>query len=165
MIAESFGGRDEPVDTLVSSLVGIGAELVMNPLRVKDTPDEALYQQMEEAGTDLAQSLAKTKTMEDKKVAMSVDVAKSIGKLSSGLYVVTAARNNARSAMIASWVAQASFEPLGFTIAVAKDRAIESLMQVGDRFVLNVLGEKNYGKLMKHFLQRFDAGADRFEAS
>ena len=31
---------------------------------------------------------------------------------------------------VASWVAQASFEPLGLTIAVAKDRAIESLMQV-----------------------------------
>ena len=30
---------------------------------------------------------------------------------------------------IASWVAQASFKPLGLTIAVAKDRAIESLMQ------------------------------------
>jgi len=27
-------------------------------------------------------------------------------------------------------VAQASFEPLGLTVAVAKDRAIESLMQV-----------------------------------
>ena len=33
---------------------------------------------------------------------------------------------------IASWVAQASFEPLGLTVAVAKDRAIESLMQVSD---------------------------------
>ena len=33
-------------------------------------------------------------------------------------------------AMVASWVAQASFEPLGLTVAVAKDRAIESLMQV-----------------------------------
>ena len=31
---------------------------------------------------------------------------------------------------IASWVAQASFEPLGLTVAVAKDRAIESLLQV-----------------------------------
>ena len=30
---------------------------------------------------------------------------------------------------VASWVAQASFAPLGLTIAVAKDRAIESLMQ------------------------------------
>lgn len=37
-----------------------------------------------------------------------------------------------RSAMVASWVSQASFEPLGLTIAVAKDRAIESMMQVHD---------------------------------
>ena len=46
---------------------------------------------------------------------------------------MTAAHNNAKSAMVASWVAQASFEPLGLTIAVAKDRAIESLMQVRGR--------------------------------
>ncbi len=65
--------------------------------------------------------------------------------------------------MIASWVAQASFEPLGLTIAVAKDRAIESLMQVGDSFVLNCLEESNYQTTMKHFLKRFPPGADRFE--
>jgi flavin reductase (DIM6/NTAB) family NADH-FMN oxidoreductase RutF len=64
--------------------------------------------------------------------------------------------------MLASWVAQASFEPLGVTIAVAKDRAIESMMHAGDRFVLNVLEEGNYQALMKHFLKRFPPGADRF---
>ncbi|NER26086.1 MAG: flavin reductase family protein, partial [Symploca sp. SIO1C2] len=67
-----------------------------------------------------------------------------------------------KSAMLASWVTQASFQPLGLTIAVAKDRAIESLMQVGDRFVLNILEEGNYQGLMKHFLKRFKPGADRF---
>ena len=36
-------------------------------------------------------------------------------------------------------------------------------MQVGDSFVLNVLGEENSGALMKHFLKRFPPGADRFE--
>ena len=52
--------------------------------------------------------------------------------------------------MLAVWgVLQASFEPLGLTVAVAKDRAIESLMQVGDTFVLNCLGEGQYGPLMK----------------
>lgn len=65
--------------------------------------------------------------------------------------------------MLASWVSQASFKPLGVSIAVAKDRAIESLMQVGDLFVLNVLEEGNYQRLMKHFLKRFAPGADRFE--
>ena len=61
---------------------------------------------------------------------MSGDIAKALARVSGGLYVVTAERGGARGAMIASWVAQASFEPLGLTIAVAKDRAIESLMQV-----------------------------------
>ena len=35
-------------------------------------------------------------------------------------------------------------------------------MQVGDRFVLNILEESNYQHLMKHFLKRFPPGADRF---
>ena len=65
--------------------------------------------------------------------------------------------------MVASWVSQASFTPPGLTVAVAKDRAIETLMQVGDRFVINVLREDNYQPLMRHFLKRFPPGADRFE--
>jgi flavin reductase (DIM6/NTAB) family NADH-FMN oxidoreductase RutF len=36
-------------------------------------------------------------------------------------------------------------------------------MHVGDSFVLNVLEEGNYSKLMQHFLKRFAPGADRFE--
>jgi Flp pilus assembly protein TadG len=88
-----------------------------------------VYQQFEEAGTDMAQALTKNESI-SKARAMDADIAKALAKLSSGLYVVTAARADVRSAMVASWVAQASFEPLGLTIAVAKDRAIESLMQV-----------------------------------
>lgn len=84
----------------------------------------------EEAGTDLAQILTLKESITKKKAAMSADVAKALARVSSGLYVVTAAHTNARGAMIASWVAQASLEPLGLTIAVSKDRAIESLMQV-----------------------------------
>ena len=78
----------------------------------------------------------------------------------AGLYIITATRAMC-SAMLASWITQASFEPLGFTVAVAKDRAIESLMQVGDTFVLNILEEGNHLPLMKHFLKRFPPGADQ----
>ena len=35
-------------------------------------------------------------------------------------------------------------------------------MQVGDRFVLNVLRQDNHQQLMRHFLKRFPPGADRF---
>ena len=71
--------------------------------------------------------------MAKKKQAMPAEVAKALARVSGGLYVVTAGRGGARGAMVASWVAQASFEPLGLTIAVAKDRAIESLMQARQR--------------------------------
>jgi flavin reductase (DIM6/NTAB) family NADH-FMN oxidoreductase RutF len=47
-------------------------------------------------------------------------------------------------------------------VAVSKDRAIEALMQVGDRFVLNILRQDNHQQLLRHFLKRFPPGADRF---
>lgn len=89
-----------------------------------------LLQGIEEAGTRLAQVLTKKESIAKMKSAMPADVAKSLARVSGGLYVVAAVNKTARGAMLASWVAQASFEPLGLTVAVAKDRAIESLMQV-----------------------------------
>ncbi|MEW5306825.1 MAG: hypothetical protein WDW36_009263 [Sanguina aurantia] len=163
LVAESYGGRDEPVDTLIAGLLDVKAEVAGDALRVRDTPHQAVYQMFEEAGTDLAQVLTQKEVIAKKKAAMAPEVSKALARLSSGLYVVTAAQNDVRSAMVASWVSQASFEPLGLTIAVAKDRAIESLLQVGDHLVLNCLGESNFNPIMKHFLQRFQPGADRFE--
>lgn len=163
VIAESYGGDDEPVDTIVQRFVALGISLALPPLRIKEIPNEATYQQFEEAGTDLGQLLSQKKSIEAKKAGMPINVAKAIARISGGLYVVTAAKGSSNGAMVASWVSQASFKPLGITIAVAKDRAIESLMQVGDTFVLNCLEDGNYAPLMKHFLKRFPPGADRFE--
>ncbi|EFJ07761.1 hypothetical protein SELMODRAFT_448328 [Selaginella moellendorffii] len=163
LIAESYGGDDEPVDTILQRFVELGIPTPLPALRVKETPTESTYQQFEEAGTDLGQLLSQKKVIEAKKTQMPVNVAKAIARVSGGIYVVTAFKGSTKGAMIASWVSQASFKPLGITIAVAKDRAIESLMQVGDNFVLNCLEEGNSTKLMKHFLKRFPPGADRFE--
>jgi len=138
--------------------VGAGGE----SLRVKAEPTPQTYQMYEEAGTDLGQLLLKKEKIAASKT-MDTDIAKALGRVSGGLYVVTAAQGSARTAMIASWVSQASFKPLGLTIAVAKDRAIESLMQIGDVFALNCLPEDGYQDLMKHFLKRFGPGQDRFE--
>lgn len=41
--------------------------------------------------------------------------------------------------------------------------AARSAVQVGDQFVLNVLGQNQSRPVMKHFLKRFPPGADRFE--
>ncbi|MBD2256178.1 diflavin flavoprotein [Pseudanabaena sp. FACHB-2040] len=158
---ESYGGDDEPIDTLATRFEDLAPVPAFAPLRIKDTPTEATYQLCEETGTDLGQTLTQAGKLKKLK-ALDADLEKALGRISSGLYIITAQKGEASSAMLASWVNQASFQPLGFTVAVAKDRAIESLMQVGDEFVLNILEEGKHLPLMKHFLKRFPPGADRF---
>lgn len=161
-IFESYGGDDEPIDPLLSQFRNLGLKEGFAAIRVKETPSEATYQLCEEAGTDMGQLLTRDREIKQRK-CLDSDLDKALGRISGGLYIITAQKGDIKSAMLASWVSQASFKPLGLTIAVAKDRAIESLMQVSDRFVLNILEEGNYQALMKHFLKRFPPGADRFE--
>lgn len=158
---EAGGGDDESVYPLRNRLQEIGVREVFPPILIKEAPTTATYQACEEAGTDLGQWLTRDRSIKQMK-SLDNDLDKALGRISGGLYIITAKKAEASSAMLASWVAQASMEPLGITIAVAKDRAIESFMHVGDCFVLNVLEEGNYQPLMKHFLKRFPPGADRF---
>jgi flavorubredoxin/flavin reductase (DIM6/NTAB) family NADH-FMN oxidoreductase RutF len=160
-IVESYGGDDEPIDPLLSRFRELGLKEAFPAIRIKEIPSEATYQLCEEAGTDMGQLLTRDRGIQQRK-ALDTDLDKALGRISGGLYIITAQKGDIKGAMLASWVSQASFQPLGLTIAVAKDRAIESLMHVGDRFVLNVLEEGNYQSLMKHFLKRFPPGADRF---
>ena len=158
---ESGGGDDEPIDPLLIKFRDLGLSEAFPAIRIKDSPTENTYKLCEEAGTDLGQWLTRDRSIKELK-AIDSNLEKALGRISSGLYIITAQKGDLTSAMLASWVSQASFTPLGLTIAVAKDRAIESLMLVGDRFVLNVLEEGNHLHLMKHFLKRFFPGADRF---
>ncbi len=50
IIAESYGGSDESADILANEISNSGAEMVVDPLKIKDLPNQALYQQFEEAG-------------------------------------------------------------------------------------------------------------------
>ena len=160
-IFESGAEDSESAYQLVNKFRDLGLNPAFPPILVKETPHEETYHLCEEAGTELGQWLSRDRTIKQIK-ALDSDLEKALGRLSSGLYILTTKKGNVSSAMFASWVAQASFKPLGISVAVAKDRAIESLLHVGDRFVLNVLEEGNYQGLMKHFLKRFPPGADRF---
>ncbi|MDF5727294.1 MAG: diflavin flavoprotein [Rhizonema sp. PD38] len=161
-IFEAGGGNDEPTYPLQKKLRDLGLTSAFPAIQIKETPGEGTYKLCEEAGTDLGQLVMRDRSIKQMK-SLGADLDKALGRISGGLYIITAKKGDVSSAMLASWVSQASFKPLGVSIAVAKDRAIESLMQVGDRFVLNVLEEGNYQRLMKHFLKRFAPGADRFE--
>ena len=158
---ESYGGDDEPIDTLRRKFIDLGIKEAFPAIRIKETPHKSTYQLCEEAGTGLGQLLVRERNIKQIK-ALDVNMEKALGRISNGLYIVTAKKGDVSGAMIASWVTQASLQPLGFTIAVAKDRALDTLLQVGNHFVLNVLEEGNYQDLKKHFLKRLLPGIDRF---
>lgn len=48
-----------------------------------------------------------------------------MGRVVGSLTVLTAKDEDASSAMLASWVSQASFNPPGLTVSIKKDRAME----------------------------------------
>ena len=160
-LCESGGGDDLSIYPMRNKFKELGLKEAFPNILIKETPTESTYQLCDEAGTDLGQWLTRDKAVKQMK-SLDSDLDKALGRISGGLYIITAKKGEVSGAMLASWVMQASFKPLGLTIAVAKDRAIESMMHTGDKFVLNVLSENNYQGLMKHFLKRFPPGADRF---
>lgn len=157
----SFGWSGEAIDLLESKLKDGGYSLAFDPIRVKFKPTESTLQYCEEVGTDFAQALKKVKRAKAPRTP-ATSVEQAVGRLVGSLCIVTTRKGDASSAMLASWVSQATFTPPGFTVAVAKDRAIESLMYPGNPFVLNILAEGSHLGPMKHFLKPFGPGEDRF---
>lgn len=160
----SYGWSGEAVDEIESKLLDAGYRLGFESIRVKFKPDDETIQYCKEVGTDFAQALKKSKKFRAPKQAVSsaqIDrTAQAVGRIVGSLCVVAGQRGNVRSGMLASWVTQASFNPPGITVAIAKDRAVESLTHTGDNFVLNILKEGM--NVRRHFLQSFAPGDDRF---
>ncbi len=157
----SFGWSGEAIDLLAGKLKDGGYSLAFDPIRVKFTPTEVTLKYCEEVGTDFAQALKKVKRAKAPRTPAS-SVEQAVGRIVGSLCVVTTRQQELSSAMLASWVSQATFTPPGLTVAIAKDRAIESLLYPGSPFVLNILKEGQHLGLMKHFLKPFGPGEDRF---
>jgi len=77
-------------------------------------------------------------------------VGKALGKVASGLYVVTAKCEDKEDAVLASWVNQCSFEPPAVTIALATLRSARLLVEASEAFIVNVLPKEDMA-LLKHF--------------
>ncbi|WP_026736588.1 diflavin flavoprotein [Fischerella sp. PCC 9605] len=157
----SYGWSGEAIDLIEGKLKDAGYRFGFDPIRVKFKPNDVTLQMCEEAGTDFAQALKKAKKVRTPSQP-ATNVEQAVGRIVGSLCVLTAKRGDISSAMLASWVSQASFNPPGFTIAVAKDRAVEPLTHSGNTFVLNILREGNHLGLMKHFLKPFGPAQDRF---
>jgi flavorubredoxin/flavin reductase (DIM6/NTAB) family NADH-FMN oxidoreductase RutF len=155
----SYGWSGEAVEIIVGKLQDAGYTLGFEPIRIKFTPTQSTLQMCEETGTDFAQALK-----ESKKVRTTLNpgstAEQAIGRIVGSLSVLTVAKGELSTAMLASWISQATFNPPGLTVAVAKERAIESFMHEGDRFVVNILEQGK--QLRKQFMKKYAPGEDRF---
>ena len=162
----SYGWSGEAIDLLETKFKDGGYRLGFEPIRVKFKPTEETLKMCEEAGTDFAQAIRKRqKSLKPKESVANAQTARTeqaLGRIVGSICIVTTSRNDLKGAMVASWISQATFNPPGLTVAVAKERAIESLLPIGSNFVINILEEGKHINLMKHFLKPFAPGEDRF---
>jgi len=156
----SYGWSGEAVDLIEGKLKDAGYRFGFDTIRVKFKPNEVTLQTCEEAGTDFAQALKRVNKVRAPRTQAASNVEQAVGRIIGSLCVVTAKQGGVSSGMLASWVSQASFNPPGLTIAVAKDRAMEPLTHSGNQFVVNILAEGK--ELRKHFMKSFTPGQDRF---
>ena len=162
----SYGWSGEAIDILETKFRNAGYSFGFEPIRVKFKPTDAILKACEEAGTDFAQALKKALRARTPKLSQGTSgtdrTEQAMGRVIGSLCVVTTKQEEVSGAMLASWVSQATFNPPGLTVAVAKERAIESLLHPGARFVLNILQQGKHISLMKQFLKPFAPGENRF---
>jgi hypothetical protein len=169
----SFGWSGEALDLLETKLRDGGFRFAFEPIKVKFSPDAAAIKMIEETGTALGRELRAAQRRSERRApsgglqeSRTGPAIQALGRVVGSLCVLTTVKGEGErrlnGAMVASWVSQASFTPPGLTVAVAKDRAVEALLHIGDRFVLNVLAAGRESGPMKQFLKPFAPGADRF---
>ena len=82
-------------------------------------------------------------------------VGKALGRVPSGLFVVTTKFQDKEDAVLASWVNQCSFDPPTVNISLGKMRNARLLIESSQAFIVNILGKKS-NDLMKHFFKSHD---------
>src|SRR5438874_8895291 len=88
-------------------------------------------------------------------------LASALGRIPSGIFVLTLARDGVETGMLASWVQQCSFEPPQISVAIRRDREIVSLLGEGAPFTLNIL-EAAQTDMIVHFGRGFALKEDAF---
>lgn len=89
-------------------------------------------------------------------------VATMLGRIPSGLFIVTWREAGRDRGMLASWIMQAAFQPPMITVAVGTSRGLLSFLGERTAFVVNVLGESQR-PLLARFGRPAGAGDDPFD--
>lgn len=88
-------------------------------------------------------------------------IGKALGRIASGVFIVTVNEGGQPGGMLATWVCQASFHPPMVSVAVNKERAILAALKPGSPLTINVLAKGN-NDIFKAFAKPQEPGTDRF---
>src|SRR5262245_33645325 len=80
-----------------------------------------------------------------------------LGKIPSGLFIVTLNSPQGETGFLASWIQQCSFDPPQLTFCVGKDRPVSKLLKAGTPVGINVIPEGGKS-LIAYFGKRFAPG-------
>jgi flavin reductase (DIM6/NTAB) family NADH-FMN oxidoreductase RutF len=89
-------------------------------------------------------------------------LAAALGRIPSGLFVLTVRHGDQETGMLASWVQQCSFDPPQITAALRQGRAVLAWLTQGATFALNVIPEGGKA-LVAHFGKGFEVGQPAFQ--
>jgi len=89
------------------------------------------------------------------------DVSLALGRVPSGLFVLTARDGQRETGMLVSWVQQCSFEPPQISVCVRQGRDVLAWLGDGAAFTLNVIGQ-GQKKFVSHFGKGFGLDEDAF---
>ena len=82
------------------------------------------------------------------------DLGAALGRIPSGLFIVTARRGEAETGLLASWVQQCGFDPPLVSLAIRRDRAVTAWLTEGASFTVNILDDTQTD-MIAHFGKGF----------
>jgi flavin reductase (DIM6/NTAB) family NADH-FMN oxidoreductase RutF len=88
-------------------------------------------------------------------------LAGALGRIPSGLFILTVRHDSGETGMLSSWVQQCSFDPPQVSAAIRADRDLLAWLTPGTAFALNVLDE-DQTDLLVHFGKGFALGEPAF---
>ncbi|MFO0865453.1 MAG: flavin reductase family protein [Gemmataceae bacterium] len=88
-------------------------------------------------------------------------LASALGRVPSGIFVLTVSAGGTETGMLASWVQQCSFRPPRVSVGIQPSRDVAKLLTPGTEFVLNIL-ESSQTDMVAHFGKGFAPGAPAF---
>jgi flavorubredoxin/flavin reductase (DIM6/NTAB) family NADH-FMN oxidoreductase RutF len=159
----SYGWSGEAIDVLENKLRDAHYNLGFEPIRVRFSPTATTLEQCQLAGKEFTQKLKKAKKLRTPRQGITetqIDrTEQAVGRIVGSLCVLTTCHNNQHSAVLISWVSQATFNPPGLMLAISQEQSANLIANPGDQFVLNILKEGR--TIRRHYCDQISHSFDQ----